>query len=43
MLWGPRLRDSGLVVVGPEAALDREPGIDLVRLAGVAANVDFEG
>jgi hypothetical protein len=43
VLWGPRLRDSGLEVVGAEIALDREPGIDLVRLACVAANVDFEG
>ena len=42
MLWEPRLKPELLVVVQSQLALDREPGIDLVRLACVGSNVDFE-
>lgn len=43
MLWRNRLKDDCLEPVGPEIALDREPGLDLVRVACVAAGVDFDG
>ena len=43
VLWLNRLKDPGLEPVGPEIALYREPGIDLARIAGVAAGVDFDG
>ena len=43
MLWQPRITPGGVEIAGAEVALDREPGLDLVRQACVAAGVDFEG
>lgn len=43
MLWRNRLKDDCFEPAGPEIALDREPDIDLVRGACVAAGVDFDG
>jgi hypothetical protein len=42
LLWEPRVHGR-LLLDGPEIALDREPGLDRVRQACVAAGVDFEG
>jgi RES domain len=43
MLWQPRIAREGLLVAGAELPIDREPGLDLVRQACVAAGVEFEG
>lgn len=43
MLWHPRLPDGALEVDGPVIALDREPGLELVRTVCADAGVDFEG
>jgi hypothetical protein len=43
VLWQSRIRDDALAHTGFELELDREPGIDRVRTACVAAGVDFEG
>lgn len=43
MLWEPRIAPGALELAGAEIALDREPGLDLVREGCVAAGVDFEG
>lgn len=43
LLWERRLQRGQLLASGPEIALDREPGLDLVRRACAAAGVDFEG
>jgi RES domain len=42
MLWGSRIRTGALITVGREIALDRELGLDLVRIACADTNVDFE-
>jgi RES domain len=42
LLWEPRVHGR-LLLDSPEIRLDREPGLDLVRQACVAAGVDFEG
>jgi hypothetical protein len=44
MLWEGRVDpDRDLLATGEAAALDREPGLDLVRQAALAAGFTFEG
>lgn len=43
MLWESRVRGDALEPIGLEIELDREPGIDRVRVACVAAGVELEG
>ena len=43
MLWATRVPARALDVEGPVIALDREPGLELVRLVCADAGVDFEG
>ncbi len=42
MLWETRLKTQPLAIVRDELALDCGPGMDLVRIACVNSNVDFE-
>ncbi|MGI8728788.1 MAG: RES family NAD+ phosphorylase [Solirubrobacteraceae bacterium] len=43
MLWRTRLSSGALDADGPPLALDRDPGLDLVRGLCADAGVDFEG
>jgi hypothetical protein len=43
ILWGDRVSARDLEPAGPVLALDREPGLDLVRQAALDADVTFEG
>jgi len=43
LLWETRLPADSLEVQGAGIALDREPGVELVRLVCADAGIDFEG
>ncbi len=43
VLWETRLPGDAFDVAGPAIALDRAPGLELVRLVCADAGIDFEG
>jgi hypothetical protein len=43
ILWGDRVGPGELVRVGPVVALDRDPGLDVIRQAALDADITFEG
>lgn len=43
ILWGDRVDAGQLAGTGPVVALDRDPGLDLIRQAALDADITFEG
>jgi hypothetical protein len=43
ILWRDRVAVGEVGGVGPAVALDRDPGLDLIRQAALDADITFEG